>query len=268
MNCFFVPPRKKAKPRFCPGFSFGREAAPAVPAGFTLTELLVAIAVLGALAALLVPAVGSATRAADKRRCVEHLRQLSVATHSYVSEHDGYLPSGWNPMEGTIVKALTPYLAPMKSATVAADVFYCPANERLDSPPAEGFLQAGGKRYKGFAGYFIGYLINGGIHPIQGLPEEGKPEPIYRYRITQVLIPAKTVSLLDLITRKPGVTAPPSSGLGRNYYFNPKDKNFALGLVHNGKGNVLFIDGHVEAFDDSRPLPVQSLPGRDTTWWP
>ncbi len=61
---------------------------------FTLVELLVALGVLGVLAALLLPVAGSARRAARQASSVGNLRQLAVATHAYVADNRGYFPPG------------------------------------------------------------------------------------------------------------------------------------------------------------------------------
>ncbi len=233
-----------------------------------MIELLIGLAVIAGLALLLLPTLASARKAGEMARCTSNLKSLGVAIHAYTAENKGFLPSGYSPMEGTIVKALSRYTGGMKEPQMAHDLFYCPTNERLGSPPVNGYPNRGASgRYKGFAGYFMGYVINGGIHPIRGEPSETDPNPVYRYHMTEVKIPAKTVSLLDLMTRAPTVTAPPSAGFAKGSYFNPASTAFNLGLVHNGKGNILFIDGHVESFNGNAPLPVQSLPNKETTWW-
>jgi prepilin-type N-terminal cleavage/methylation domain-containing protein/prepilin-type processing-associated H-X9-DG protein len=60
--------------------------------GFTLVELLVVVAIVGSLAALLLPAVQSAREAARRARCANNLRQLALAAHNYHSRHQEFPP--------------------------------------------------------------------------------------------------------------------------------------------------------------------------------
>jgi prepilin-type N-terminal cleavage/methylation domain-containing protein len=62
-------------------------------AGFTLIELFVAVAVIAALVAVLLPAVQQAREAARRTQCLNNLKQIALAAHSYY-ELNKLLPPG------------------------------------------------------------------------------------------------------------------------------------------------------------------------------
>lgn len=67
-------------------------------AAFTLTELLVVIAVVGALVGLLLPAIQAARESGRRTQCLNQLRQLGVAANSYAADRRTF-PGGmqqWN----------------------------------------------------------------------------------------------------------------------------------------------------------------------------
>jgi len=60
--------------------------------GFTLIELLVVISIIAVLIALLLPAVQAAREAARRATCVNNLKQIGLALHTYLSAHDTFPP--------------------------------------------------------------------------------------------------------------------------------------------------------------------------------
>lgn len=102
--------------------------------GFSLIELLVVMAILGLLAALLLPGVQASREAARMTRCQNNLHQLGVAFHHFRADDDSRelrgLASKW-------INALLPYVEEV------GEVLVCPtAKEVGGSEAVEGLYIA------------------------------------------------------------------------------------------------------------------------------
>jgi prepilin-type N-terminal cleavage/methylation domain-containing protein/prepilin-type processing-associated H-X9-DG protein len=138
--------------------------------GFSLVELLVAIAIIGILMGLLLPAVQAAREAARRGRCANNLRQLGVAIQSFHGQY-GRFPSGaplltraidpsisWRVMilphleEGALYEQINPLpnggAANWSAQRLALDVFLCPSAPR----PSESSTSIKESHYEGVAG--------------------------------------------------------------------------------------------------------------------
>jgi prepilin-type N-terminal cleavage/methylation domain-containing protein len=115
---------------------------------FTLVELLVTVAIVAILAALLLVGAQKARESAQRASCVNNLRQLGVAFHSYHTVK-GAFPTEGNSSSASassyqsFYKSLLPYVEQKHAAeTTAIPLFLCPA--RRD-------VSAGARRDYGYA---------------------------------------------------------------------------------------------------------------------
>lgn len=103
--------------------------------GFTLLELLVVIAVIGILAALLLPALSRAKMRAQTLACLGNLRQLQSAWQMYGGDNnDAVVPNNAFYSLSTPNTASTPYLTGVGQS-------WCPGVAPLDTTPVN--LQSG-----------------------------------------------------------------------------------------------------------------------------
>ncbi|MDR1283873.1 MAG: DUF1559 domain-containing protein, partial [Opitutaceae bacterium] len=111
--------------------------------GFTLIELLTVIAIIGILAAIIIPAVGRVRESARAAQCTSNLRQIGNASQLWTLENRGYVVNvfnygdvggaNWRDSE-TWIGQLAPLAGYLKTGnfwafTAATDVpvFMCPA---------------------------------------------------------------------------------------------------------------------------------------------
>lgn len=86
--------------------------APIRRSGFTILELLVAIAVVGVLAALLLPATMQSREAARRLQCQNNLRQMGTALHGFEAAKASFPPGhdAFQQRDHSWCTAILPYL--------------------------------------------------------------------------------------------------------------------------------------------------------------
>ncbi|MBV9464202.1 MAG: prepilin-type N-terminal cleavage/methylation domain-containing protein [Verrucomicrobiae bacterium] len=96
--------------------------------GFSLIELLVAITIIAILSALLAPALAGAKERSRRLVCMNNLREIGIASHTFAHDHDGWL---WCPPIscGTMGGGSGPadYFESLSNYVKDSTVLYCPS---------------------------------------------------------------------------------------------------------------------------------------------
>jgi prepilin-type N-terminal cleavage/methylation domain-containing protein len=107
--------------------------------GFTLTEMLVVLAIVAALAAISVPLIRMGLRSSHKAACLSNLQQIGIGLESYLQDHNQRMPvlaagrksrSEDLPVLEVVLK---PYLQSEK-------VFHCPADSEIFEESGSSYL--------------------------------------------------------------------------------------------------------------------------------
>ena len=212
--------------------------------GFSLIELLVAMAAIGLLAAILIAAMPAAKAAADGAVCRSNLRQLAAANLAYAAEHGRYVAAAADIEDANTIRwhgvrsggkfdgskgPLAEYLGGGASAWVRR----CPGFR----PDASGFEASCG-----------GYGYNAlGVGSELCLPGGGQTVGM---RTGAIAHPAQTIMFADAAY----LQGSGSKAKLIEYSF-VEPLRFAGGIAawptihfrHRGKANVAWVDGHVTA---------------------
>jgi prepilin-type N-terminal cleavage/methylation domain-containing protein/prepilin-type processing-associated H-X9-DG protein len=216
--------------------------------GFTLIELLVVIAIIAILAAILFPVFAKARRRANTTVCLSNLKQIGIAFTEYADDYGERMPPTWS---GAIPRGVTQgWTNNVYSYIRSYDIFHCPetltylysycrnewAGEALltaSKNPSQTIHIFDLPKYPS-RGYQPGWdrALTPGINPDSDWSNDGQ----FVYNDTEASLIRKTT----IIMGRPE---------GAPYWLR-----FSYGVepyyagVHDGRTNILFLDGHVKSF--------------------
>ncbi|EIQ01957.1 prepilin-type N-terminal cleavage/methylation domain-containing protein [Opitutaceae bacterium TAV1] len=221
------------------------------PAAFTLIELLTVIAIIGILAAIIIPTVGKVRSMARATQCASNLRQLGVAASLYAGDNKDEVvyanyysetSTRWCDKLAPYVNVTFPDNATLNAGDILpASVFRCPSAQE----PA----RSGNKSH---------YGKNWFINSAKGDPNE-KNSARVGHRHANIDTPSRYFFIADATTRSDGYSN------WRIGDFN-KPREYLEFNRHSGRCNILFMDSHVESLRESQ-ITQNPAVGR-TPWYP
>jgi prepilin-type N-terminal cleavage/methylation domain-containing protein len=221
--------------------------------GFTLLELLVVVAVIGVLAATILPALAKAKQRALQTRCVSNMKQIGIAMQLFVNDSEDVLPGPvWSSARAsydkTSSKELIFYLADYLDSQD-------PVSVKVEKPViAEVFVCPGYKNYWGgvsMEGRKC-YLLKDNVEPNDDnprVPPFGYPElddrtpaipPLKMSQLETFVSPGETFALTDI--DHINIPNPQANGSNIVWWTDLPNKP-----VHGEVRNELYFDWHVGA---------------------
>lgn len=234
--------------------------------GFSLLELLVAVAILAILMTILGTSFSSVRLRAWQAMSSNNLRQLTIANIAYAADHDAFVPvdDWWNNRRwcGARVSVSQPF-DPAKG--LLAD--YLGKSKRVTPCPLFTRLLANQKSVDSFeegsGGYGYNDYVGGGIAPNYSKDPQRLRVSLRRSRLSH---PSRTIMFATTALAKSGGVQeypfchPPywtdDQGAPQPFYGRPSP---SLHFRFNGKALVSWCDGHMSA-ESLQARPVGTNP--------
>lgn len=245
---------------------------------FTLVEVLVVIAIIGILGALLMPTITGMRERGRSAKCKSNLRNLCAAAISYAYSHDFHLPatnSYWWLDESTTY----PHPWKLRIGWIDWQPGYDNPNNGdrgtdgdpplwwgdaarwsiTNGPPAP---SSEGQYTSGSMWPFVGGSMKVYLCPTfakqcgSEMPDGSDHDPVRSYVMGPLANQAHLRSITDssrrLLFADIDLASMLETGSGWSWKWDGKfdvDEGELIGGFHSGKGNAVFIDGHIETLD-------------------
>lgn len=216
---------------------------------FTLIELLTVIAIIGILAAIIIPTVGAVRKTAQASVCLSNLRQVGLAAIAYANDNKDALPDAGTGQDPAWARSLASYMS--MPAAQKSTIFVCPG---ADLPVSDAVNQTD---------IVLTYGMHAGL-----MPRGGKAISLSKIkRPSDVILAAdmcqdpnnnnwspNSIENPNEFLFKPGDTGGRGGGsIDLNAFIstatdNDTGNNAWIRYRHNGKANVARCDGSAASF--------------------
>ncbi len=236
MNASNSPNRTRTGPE--PGRRNGEIESSSRPGsrGFTLIEMLVVIGIISILASLLMPALVQAKKQANRVKCLNHLRQISLALTLYADDHGGQFPPRRRQPDTWVVRLLPYYVSPK--------ILQC---------PSDAFSSDRSYVINGWNDYFESKLSEQDYLKYQGwLWPEGMKQ-------ADIPNPSETISFGEKKTGSGHVHMDFGQGLGNDVEQLEHSRHGSGAGKNSGGSNFAFVDNSVRFLARGRSLAPVNL---------
>ncbi len=209
--------------------------------GFTLIELLVVIAIIAILAAMLLPTLGRARELARGSQCMNNLKQIQTFALYYTNDNQAYFPQSLKP--GTWSCNSSQWNNPSTSLTFL--------QEQLGTPSKPYPLLRCPSYRPSATTFYTNYAMNIRITPYSNWSRTTQ------LKITRMKRPSSCNTFTEQnqkVNTAGSIIAMPQDGaVGWRRY------------SHNGRMNVVYMDGHAERYEGL--LPTGTLDTEGNLFW-